>query len=39
VRKRAKSVFMAAPLTPAAKQWVKIAADAKVDGVWSSDHI
>ncbi|MGC2128825.1 MAG: GNAT family N-acetyltransferase [Candidatus Aquilonibacter sp.] len=39
VRKRVKAVFMAAPLTPAARQWVKLAVDTKVDGVWSSDHI
>ncbi|HUN28266.1 MAG TPA: GNAT family N-acetyltransferase [Alphaproteobacteria bacterium] len=39
VRKRAKAIFMAAPLTPAAKRWVKVAAGAKLDGVWSSDHI
>jgi GNAT superfamily N-acetyltransferase len=39
VRRRSKSVFMVAPLSPAAKRWVKLAAEAKVDGVWSSDHI
>ncbi len=39
VRKRGKAVFMVAPLSLAAKRWVKEAADAKVDGVWSSDHI
>jgi GNAT superfamily N-acetyltransferase len=38
VRRRAKAIFMAAPLTPAAKNWVALAAASK-DGVWSSDHI
>jgi len=39
VRKRTNGVFMAAPLTPAAKRWVKVASDTNVDGVWSTDHI
>jgi GNAT superfamily N-acetyltransferase len=39
VRKRAKAVFMVAPLTAAAKQWVKAASESKNDGVWSTDHI
>jgi predicted N-acetyltransferase YhbS len=39
VRKRTNGVFMAAPLTPAAKRWVKVAANANVDSVWSTDHI
>jgi GNAT superfamily N-acetyltransferase len=39
VRKRSKAVFMVAPLSTAAKQWVTLAAEAKLDGVWSTDHI
>ena len=39
VRKRATAVFMVAPLSPAAKRWVKTASSEKHDGVWSSDHI
>ncbi len=39
VRKRTKAVFMVAPLSPAAKRWVKAASGEKHDGVWSGDHI
>lgn len=39
VRKRSKAVFMIAPLSAAAKLWVKHAAEVKVDSVWSTDHI
>jgi GNAT superfamily N-acetyltransferase len=39
VRKRSKAVFMVAALSAAAKQWVKLAAETKQDGVWSTDHI
>ncbi|HTC30941.1 MAG TPA: GNAT family N-acetyltransferase [Candidatus Acidoferrum sp.] len=39
IRKRAKAVFMVAPLSAAAKRWVNAAASEKHDGVWSSDHI
>jgi GNAT superfamily N-acetyltransferase len=39
VRKRSKAVFMVAPLSAAAKQWVKLAGETKLDGVWSTDHI
>lgn len=39
VRKRAKAVFMVAPLSAAAKRWVKSASAEKHDGVWSCDHI
>ena len=39
VRKRPKAVFMVAPLSPAAKRWVNVAAGEKGDGVWSCDHI
>ena len=39
VRKRAQGIFMVAPLSAAAKRWVKVASSEKHDGVWSSDHI
>ena len=39
VRRRSTAVFMVAPLSAAAKRWVKGAAVEKHDGVWSSDHI
>ena len=39
VRKRSKALFMVAPLSAAAKQWLKAAAQEKHDGVWSTDHI
>jgi len=39
VRKRTKAVFMVAPLSAAAKRWVKAASSEKHDGVWSGDHI
>ncbi|HTX57875.1 MAG TPA: GNAT family N-acetyltransferase [Candidatus Acidoferrales bacterium] len=39
VRKRTKALFMVAPLSAAAKRWVKEAAAANTDGVWSTDHI
>lgn len=39
VRKRSKAVFMAAPLSRDARRWVKAAAEAKLDCVWSMDHI
>ena len=39
IRKRTKAVFMVAPLSPAAKQWVQFAAASKQDAVWSTDHI
>jgi Acetyltransferase (GNAT) domain len=39
VRKRSTAVLMVAPLSAAAKRWVKQAAVAKFDGVWSTDHI
>jgi hypothetical protein len=39
IRKRTKALFMVAPLSAAAKRWVKAAASEKHDGVWSSDHI
>ncbi|HUA08577.1 MAG TPA: GNAT family N-acetyltransferase [Candidatus Acidoferrales bacterium] len=39
VRKRTQAIFMVAPLSLAAKRWTKLAAQAKHDGVWSSDHV
>jgi len=39
IRKRSNALFMVAPLSAAAKRWVKVAAEAKQDGVWSTDHI
>ena len=39
VRKRAKAILMAAPLSSAARAWVKRGSEAKHDFVWSMDHI
>lgn len=40
VRSRKDAIFMAAPLTPIAKRWLKTAAEASpADGVWAIDHV
>jgi len=39
VRKRAKAILMAAPLSAVARTWVRHGSEAKHDFVWSMDHI
>ncbi len=40
VRKRRDAIFMAAPLSAAAKKWLATAASpSSADGIWSTDHI
>jgi len=40
VRARRDAIFMAIPLTPAARSWITLASDrTQGDGIWSTDHV